>query len=52
MAPGIGIGLPPIARGSGGFMWQTYWTQLLTEEEDNLVTEADEIIEAEQNITE
>ncbi len=26
MAPGIGIGLPPIARGSGGFMWQTYWT--------------------------
>jgi hypothetical protein len=33
-----------------GINWSSYWTQLLTEGEDNLVTEADEIIMTEQNI--
>ena len=48
--PGIGLGLG-LGFG-GGIDWSSYWTQLLTEAEDNLVTEADEIIETEQNITE
>lgn len=35
-----------------GINWSSYWTQLLTEAEDNLTTEEGDLLLAEQNITE